>query len=69
LGKGVATTATDQVNLGTKKLVMGAPNAAPADAELVNGQIQFYLDQTGNTLVVKAKYSDGTVKTGTLALV
>lgn len=35
---------------------------------LANGQISFYLDELGNTLKVAVKYSDGTVKTGTIAL-
>jgi hypothetical protein len=68
LGQSVATTATEQVNAGTKRVLIGAPNSALADADLINSQISFYLDQTANTLVVKVKYSSGTVKTGTVAL-
>jgi hypothetical protein len=66
---GVATTTTDQVNLGTKRLHMGGINSAPADADLVASQISFYLDESGNNLKVKVKYAGGTVKIGTLAVV
>jgi len=38
------------------------------DTSLSNGQTTFYLDETSNTLTVKCKYSNGTVKTGTIAL-
>lgn len=68
LGSGVSTTAANQVNIGTNRAMIGTPNSAAADADLVNSQVTFYLNQAGNTLVVKAKYSDGTVKTGTVAL-
>ena len=79
VGASARTTNTNQVQLGTgsasglagvaARVVMGAPNSAIADADLANGQISFYLDEGGNTLTVKVKYSTGTVKTGTVALV
>lgn len=71
LGTSAQTTNSHQIQLGTAadRTIMGAPNSAIADADLTNGQISFYLDETGNTLTVKAKYSTGAVKTGTIALV
>jgi hypothetical protein len=44
-----------------------APTSTPA-ALLTNGQISFYLDEVGNKLKVAVKYSDGTSKTGEIAL-
>ena len=51
----------DHVKVETK-------NAAPPDEDLANGQISFYLDEAGNALKVRVKYSDGTLKTGTVNL-
>lgn len=50
------------------RVIQGSPNSAPTDADLDNGTISLYLDQAGNALKVRAKYSDGTLKTGTVAL-
>lgn len=47
---------------------LGAANTAPADADLVNGTISFYLDEGTNDLKVRVRYSDGTLKTATVAL-
>lgn len=43
-----------------------APASAPSISD--NGMIAFYLDEAGNNLKVAVKYSNGTTKTGTLAL-
>ena len=45
-----------------------APGTAPADADLWNNSVSIWLDQANNNLVVKVKYSNGTVKSGTVAL-
>lgn len=48
-------------------LYQPAANAVPTSTDMNNSQICFYLDETANEVKVKAKYSDGTVKTGTVA--
>ena len=45
-----------------------APNTAPTDADLKESSISFWIDETGNALTFRVKYSDGTLKTGTVAL-
>lgn len=46
---------------------LSAPASSTA-AILANGTISFYLDESGNNLKVAVQYSDGTTKTGTVAL-
>lgn len=55
--------------LTTGHLSTRAPTAAITDANLSNNEISFHLNEAGNLLTIKAKYSSGTVKTGTVALV
>lgn len=50
------------------RVIMKAPDSAIEDAGLFASSCSFYLNEAGNTLVVKAKYAGGTVKTGTIAL-
>lgn len=45
-----------------------AATTVPSDASFAVSQCAFYVDQVGNALKVKVKYSDGTVKTGSIAL-
>jgi len=40
----------------------------PADEELRNSTIIFYVDERNNQLKVKVKYADGTIKTGVVRL-
>jgi len=47
-------------------VVLDAPASAPTLSD--NGTISFSLDESGNNLVVTVKYSDGTEKSGTVAL-
>ena len=63
LGQGVSTTATGQLNIGTARIFVGVPTTAPADADLANSQVSFWLNETDNTLVAKVKNSSGTVTT------
>lgn len=54
---------------GIGSTIVGAATSAVVDADLGNGQINFYLDETGHNLKVKVKYSNGTIRTATIALV
>ncbi len=47
-------------------VALGAPPSAPKN--LNNSQISFWLDERENQLKVNVKYSDGTVKSATIAL-
>ena len=50
------------------RMFIGVPNSAPTDADLQVSEATAYLDQTANSLLFRVKYSDGTLKTGTVAL-
>ena len=52
----------------TKAVIIATEDLEVPNTSLSNGQTTFYLDETSNTLTVKCKYSNGTVKTGTIAL-
>ena len=58
----------DVVKLGNN-LVQQVHTSAIADADLRNKDVSFSLDEVTNKLMVKLKYSNGTVKTGEIALV
>jgi hypothetical protein len=49
-------------------LKLSAASAVLADASMDNNTINFWIDQTANALKVKVKYSTGTVKNGTVAV-
>ena len=67
-----ATTAWGIFQNGTEqnklkgRLLFATPNSALTDADLENASTSLYLDQTNNALKVRAKYSDGTLKLGTI---
>lgn len=48
---------------GVAYVSLSAPAAAPTDANLASGQITPYLDETGDNLYFRVRYSDGTLKT------
>ena len=52
----------------TGRTFLGTPSTPPADTDLGNSMISFHLDQAANKLRVRVKYSNGTLKTGTVNL-
>jgi len=48
--------------------MMQVAGSETASSALENGSISFYLDEGNNQLKVRVKYSDGQLKTGTIAL-
>lgn len=69
LGRNAGDTADLFKFLVDGRGVFAAPNSAVADADLQASSLSFYLNEAGNTVVVKAKYADGTtIKTGTIAI-
>lgn len=50
------------------RMFFGTPNSAPTDGDIGNGFVTAYLDQTLNILNFRVRYSDGTLKTGSIAL-
>jgi hypothetical protein len=59
-------TANFRVRANMGGVEISAPSAAPTLG--TNGSVSFYLDESGNNLKVAVKYSEGTTKTGTVAL-
>jgi hypothetical protein len=50
----------------TGGIIQTAPNAAATLT--ANSQLSMHLDEVGNTVTFTCKYSDGTAKSGTVAL-
>lgn len=74
IGKGMGVSSVSDGTaqhkfMGDGRLISSTPASAPTDANLLNGSISFYLDESGHNLMVRVKYADGTtLKTGTLAI-
>lgn len=49
--------------------VIATNNSAPADALLNNKDISLWIDEITNKLMIKLKYSNGTIKSGEVALI
>ena len=47
---------------------LGTGNSAPIDANLKTSSLSFYIDEIGNNLKARIKYSNGTLKTATVTL-
>jgi len=67
--KGDFATGSLQLGSGSSNVYVSADNGPPVDEMLHSGSISFYIDDSGNNLNVRVRYADGTLKTGTVALV
>lgn len=47
---------------------LAVPASAPTDGDIANGAFSAYLDEAGNLLKFRVRYSDSTLKTGSIAL-
>ncbi len=52
----------------TGRSFLATPNSPPPDRHLSNGTISFFLDEGSNKLRIRVRYSDGTLKTGSVNL-
>jgi len=52
-----------------ERAALPGPTSAPTDADLDNAQWTIWTDEGTNALTFRVKYSDGSLKTGTVALV
>lgn len=67
-------TFTVRIGLTIFQLALGGmifplPAAAPEDDRIPNGGGQMWLDEVGDLLMFRVRYSDGTLKSGSIALV
>lgn len=56
-------------SLANGRMSYGVADTPPNDQDIPNGHMTAYLDEVGNSLIFRVRYSDGTLKTGTVALV
>lgn len=64
-----ATKADVTIATSDLEFIIRANSSAPTDANIPNGFICPYLDESGNNLIFRVRYSSGTLKTATIALV
>jgi len=65
---GIGTSSPKADLHGTGATILGCSNGAVADGDLGNGQVNIWVSEGVNKLTFKVKYSNGTIKTGTVDL-
>jgi hypothetical protein len=65
---GIGTTDPKTKLHSTGSTIVGVNNGSVGDANIGNGQVNIYLDQTNNKLKFRVRYSTGTIKSGEVAL-
>jgi hypothetical protein len=60
---------TEQFSLALGGMLFGLPATPVEDDSIPRNHGSMYLDEAGNSLKVRVRYSDGTLKTATIALV
>jgi hypothetical protein len=65
---GIGTTDPKTKLHSTGSTIVGVNNSSVGDANIGNGEVNIYLDQTNNKLKFRVRYSDGTLKSGEVAL-
>jgi hypothetical protein len=55
--------------LANGRLSYGVANTPPNDDDIQDNHVTAYIDEVANQLIFRFRYSDGTLKTGTVALV
>lgn len=59
---------SESIRVRSSGVMSLVPTSAAADGDLANSELHFSVDEGGNNLRIKVKYSGGTVKTATVAL-
>jgi len=69
LNKGLKVAeAWDGSNDYEHEVFIKARSSAPTDGDIDNNEIVFHIVEGSDTLDIRLKYSDGTLKTGSIAL-
>jgi len=65
---GIGTSSPFAKLHGVSSTIVGCAVSAVSDGSMGNSQVNFWVNEGSNALTFKVKYSDGTVKSGTVAL-
>lgn len=66
--KSSGTTPSEHLTISSDGVYIHATSSAPPSADMNNSTVSMHVDESQNKLTFTVKYSDGTVKTGTVNL-